>query len=297
MRRSPLLNLTVSLRSMGHSKIRRGASIASTNRIGRSATFTYTRAGSGVRIYILDTGVRITHNEFTLRIGTRASYGWDFVNNDAIADDCNGHGTHDAGTAAGRVYGVAKAAKVIAVRVLNCAGNGTWAQVIAGVNWVTAHAVRPAVANMSLGGGLFSSANAAVTNSIAHGITYAIAAGNNAVNACSTSPASVPSALTVMASTISDTRASFSNYGSCADLYAPGFNIKSAWNTSDAATNTISGTSMASPHVAGVAAQYLQTSPGASPATVGVVILNMSTPNKIIGNPANTPNRLLRTTL
>lgn len=263
-----------------------------------NSRFNYVRQGTGVRIYIIDTGMRITHQQFRNTLGvSRAAYSWDFIDNDAIAQDCNGHGTHVAGTAAGRTYGVAKNAYLRAVRVLNCAGSGTFAQVIAGVNWVTAIAIKPAVANMSLGGGFYAPLNTAVATSIASGVTYAVAAGNSGANACSFSPSSVPTALSVMASASNDTRAGFSNFGACADLYAPGVGVKSAWWTSDVATATLNGTSMASPHVAGVAAQFLQTSPLATPAAVGAAILGMSTPGVIIGNPIGTWNRLLRTTL
>ncbi|MEP7344656.1 MAG: S8 family peptidase [Gemmatimonadaceae bacterium] len=263
-----------------------------------NGTFNYLRQGTGVRIYIIDTGVRITHQQLRNTAGiSRAQYSWDFVDNDPIASDCNGHGTHVAGTAAGRTYGVAKNAYIRAVRVLNCAGSGTFAGVIAGVNWVTANHISPAVANMSLGGGFYAPLNAAVANSIASGVTYAVAAGNSSANACSFSPSSVGTALSVMASASNDTRAGFSNFGGCTDLYAPGVNILSSWWTSDVATAVLNGTSMASPHVAGVAAQFLQTSPFATPGAVGAAILGMSSIGKIIGNPVGTPNRLLRTTL
>ncbi|MBV6522586.1 MAG: Aqualysin-1 [Gemmatimonadaceae bacterium] len=260
--------------------------------------FNYLRSGTGVRIYIIDTGMRISHQQFRNLAGaSRAAYSWDFVDNDPVAQDCNGHGTHVAGTAAGRTYGVAKNAYLRAVRVLNCAGSGTFSQVIAGVNWVTANAIKPAVANMSLGGGLYAPLNLAVMNSIASGVTYAVAAGNSSGNACSYSPSSVGTALSVMASASNDTRAGFSNFGACADLYAPGVSIVSAWWTSDVATAVLNGTSMASPHVAGVAAQYLQTTPLGTPAMVTAQILGMASIGKIIGNPAGTPNRLLRTWL
>jgi subtilisin family serine protease len=188
---------------------------------------------------------------------------------------------------------VAKAVQLVAVKVLDCNGSGTAASVISGVDWVTANAIRPAVANMSLGGGAFDPIDTAVRNSIASRVTYAVASGNSNADACGTSPARVAEALTVNASDINDARAFFSNFGACTDLYAPGVNITSSWNASDTATNTISGTSMATPHVAGVAALYLQRHPAAPAQRVHDTILRTATPNVITGNPAGTPNRLL----
>ena len=182
-------------------------------------------------------------------------------------NDCNGHGTHVAGTTGGTTYGVAKQVTLHAVRVLSCTGSGSNAGVIAGVDWVTQNHVKPAVANMSLGGGVSTALDQAVANSISAGVSYAIAAGNSNANACNSSPARVASAVTVGSTTNTDARSSFSNFGTCLDIFAPGSSITSAWNTSDTATNTISGTSMASPHVAGALALYLQTNPGASAAT------------------------------
>ncbi|MCS6843544.1 MAG: S8 family peptidase [Caldilineales bacterium] len=221
--------------------------------------------------------------------------GTDTVGDGQNGNDCNGHGTHVAGTVGGTTYGVAKQVQLIAVRVLNCSGSGSTSGVIAGVDWVTANAVKPAVANMSLGGAASTSLDNAVTNSINSGVTYAIAAGNSNRDACKFSPARVADALTVGATTNTDARASYSNFGSCLDLFAPGSSITSAWHTNDTATNTISGTSMAAPHVAGVAAQYLQTNPTASPATVRNAIVNNATTG-VVGNPGrNSPNRLLFT--
>ncbi len=217
-------------------------------------------AGQGVTAYIIDTGVRISHNDF----GGRASNGYDAVDGDNVAQDGNGHGTHVAGTVAGTSYGVAKKAKIVAVRVLNNSGSGTTAQVVAGIDWVARNAVKPAVANMSLGGGADSTLDAAVRNAIAAGVTFVVAAGES-TNASTKSPARVTEAITVGATTSSDARASYSNYGSVVDLFAPGSSITSAWRTSDTATNTISGTSMASPHVAGAAALYLVSNPSATP--------------------------------
>ncbi|UNM16366.1 S8 family peptidase [Streptomyces formicae] len=246
-------------------------------------------AGEGVTAYIIDTGVRITHGDF----GGRASYGYDAIDDDNTAQDGNGHGTHVAATVAGSSYGVAKKARVVGVRVLNNAGSGTTAQVVAGIDWVTQNAVKPAVANMSLGGGVDTALDTAVRNSIASGVTYAIAAGNDSSNASSTSPARVTEAITVGSTTNTDARSSFSNYGSVLDIFAPGSSITSAWNTSDSATNTISGTSMATPHVAGAAALYLADNRTATPAQVSTALTSAATTG-VVGNPGSgSPNRLL----
>jgi subtilisin family serine protease len=256
-----------------------------------SNSYTYTATGSGVTAYIIDTGIRITHNDF----GGRASVGTDTVGDGRNGDDCNGHGTHVAGTVGGSTYGVAKAVTLKAVRVLNCSGSGTTSGVIAGINWVTGNhaAGQPAVANMSLGGGASSSLDTAVNNSIADGIVYAVAAGNDRRDACRNSPARVPNALTVGATTSSDAKASYSNYGACLDMFAPGSSITSAWNTSNTATNTISGTSMATPHVAGVAALYLQLNPSAAPAAVSAALIANTTTGVVSSAGRNSPNRLL----
>ena len=261
-----------------------------------STTYTSTNTGSGVTAYIIDTGIRITHEEFSSP--SRASIGFDAVGDGQNGNDCNGHGTHVSGTVGGLTYGVAKGVGLVAVRVLNCSGSGTTSGVIAGIDWVTAaHALgAPAVANMSLGGGASTSLDNAVANSIADGVTYAIAAGNSNRNACQFSPARVAAAITVGATTSTDARASYSNYGSCLDLFAPGSSITSAWNTSNSATNTISGTSMATPHVAGVAALYLQGNPAAAPAAVRNALVTGATPNKVTNAGKNSPNLLLYTT-
>lgn len=246
-------------------------------------------AGEGVTAYVIDTGVRITHGDF----GGRASYGFDAIDNDNTAQDGNGHGTHVAGTVGGTAYGVAKKAKIVGVRVLNNQGSGTTAQVVAGIDWVTRNAVKPAVANLSLGGGVDSALDTAVRNSIASGITYAVAAGNSNANAQNYSPARVAEAITVGSTTNTDARSSFSNFGAVLDLFAPGSSIASTWNTSDTATNTISGTSMASPHVAGAAALYLAANRAATPAQVSTALTTAATPN-VVGNPGTgSPNRLL----
>jgi hypothetical protein len=211
------------------------------------------------------------------------------------ADDCNGHGTHVSGTVGGSTYGVAKGVSLIGVRVLDCSGSGSNSGVIAGINWVTTNhlAGQPAVANMSLGGAASSALDTAVNSSIADGVTYAIAAGNDNQNACNYSPARVANALTVGSTTSTDARSSFSNYGTCLDLFAPGSSITSSWYTSDTATNTISGTSMATPHVAGVAALVLQGTPTASPATVASTIATAATTGKVTNPGTGSPNRLL----
>ncbi|MFG1776308.1 S8 family peptidase [Micromonospora sp. NPDC049048] len=211
--------------------------------------YTYPNTASNVRAYIIDTGIRFSHSDF----GGRAVSGYDAVDGGS-ADDCNGHGTHVAGTVGGATYGAAKGVQLVGVRVLDCYGSGTYAGVIAGVDWVTRNAVKPAVANMSLGGTASSTLDNAVTNSIVSGVTYAVAAGNSTANACNSSPARVPVAITVGASTSTDARAPYSNTGACLDIWAPGSSITSAWYTGNTATNTISGTSMAAPHVAGAAA-------------------------------------------
>jgi len=254
-------------------------------------TYAYDADGTGVTAYIIDTGIRTSHNEF----GGRASGGYTAITDGNGTNDCNGHGTHVAGTVGGSTYGVAQNVQLVAVRVLDCSGSGSTAGVIAGIDWVTANHAGAAVANMSLGGGFSSSLNTAVENSVAAGVTYAIAAGNSNRNACNYSPASAPSAITVAATSSSDAKASYSNYGTCVDINAPGSAITSAWNTGDAATNTISGTSMASPHVAGAAAAYLSANPGSSPAAITTALKNSATTNHVTGLPSGTPNLLLHT--
>lgn len=257
-----------------------------------SNSYTYTVTGASVTAYVIDTGIRFSHNEF----GGRAVSGFDAIDGGS-ADDCNGHGTHVAGTVGGTTYGIAKAVNVVGVRVLNCGGSGTNSQVIAGVDWVTGdHASGElAVANMSLGGSRSNALDNAVGNSIADGITYAIAAGNSNRNACNYSPARVAEAITVGATTRTDARSSFSNTGTCLDIFAPGTSIRSAWHSTNTATKTISGTSMASPHVAGAAVLYLQQNPSSSPQAVRDGLVNAATVG-VVGNPGNgSPNRLLYT--
>ncbi len=257
-----------------------------------SGSFNYVRTGAGVTVYVMDTGIRMSHSQF----GGRAISGYDFIDNDSDASDCHGHGTHVAGSAGGSTYGVAKGATLRSIRVLDCNGSGYNSGIIAGVDWATAHHQpgAPAVANMSLGGSASSALDQAVQNSIADGVSYTVAAGNSNANACNYSPARVSTALTTAASTSTDTKASFSNYGSCVDWYAPGQAITSAVMQSDTATGTWSGTSMAAPHTAGVAAQYLQGNPTASPATV-TSALNSIVSKKKIKEGSGSSKSLLRT--
>jgi subtilisin family serine protease len=252
-------------------------------------TYSFTTTGAGVNVFIIDTGIRRTHTQF----GGRAQIGFDAIGDGQNTNDCNGHGTHVAGTVGGSTFGVAKNVTLFAVRVLNCNGSGSNSGVIAGVNFVTQNSPSPAVANMSLGGGISTALDTAVNNSINSGVTYCVSAGNSNTNAANSSPARVAAAITVGSSTINDARSSFSNFGSVVDIFAPGSSIQSAWATSNTATATLSGTSMASPHVAGVAARILQSNPGASPATVRNEIVNTATLNRLSGIPAGTANRLL----
>jgi subtilisin family serine protease len=253
-------------------------------------SYTYPTTASNVHAYVVDTGIRVTHSEF----GGRAAAGFDAVTTGGTADDCNGHGTHVAGTIGGSTYGVAKGVQLVAVRVLDCTGAGDDAKVIAGIDWVTQHAVKPAVANMSLGGSVSPALNDAVTRSIASGVTYAVAAGNEGWNACKNSPASVPEAITVGATDNTDRRPAFSNVGPCVDVFAPGFGITSSWNTDNSATNTISGTSMAAPHVAGAAALLLAADPTLTPAQVQAAIVSGAVTGAVTNPGVGSPNKLLR---
>jgi subtilisin family serine protease len=260
-----------------------------------STTFSYLSTGAGVTAYIVDTGIRLTHTQFA----GRATSGYDAVDGGS-ADDCNGHGTHVAGTVGGTTVGVAKAVNLVAVRVLDCAGSGTNAGVIAGVDYVGGTTARPAVANLSLGGGASTALDNAVNNAISKGVTFVVAAGNGnqggkAQPACNYSPARVPAAITVSATDNTDRKASYANYGTCVDIFAPGNGILSAWYTGDTAGATSSGTSMAAPHVAGVAALYLQGNASAAPATVAAALNGGATPNKVTNPGTGSPNRLLYT--
>jgi subtilisin family serine protease len=254
-----------------------------------STTYTYSTTASNVHAYIIDTGILTTHTQF----GGRASSGYDFVDNDSDATDCNGHGTHVAGTVGGSTYGVAKGVSLVAVRVLNCSGSGTTAGVVSGINWVTSNAIKPAVANMSLGGGASTTLDNAVSSSVSSGVTYAVAAGNSGKNACNYSPARVPTAITVGATDSTDAKPSWSNFGSCLDIFAPGVSITSAWYSSTTATNTISGTSMASPHVAGGAALVLANNPSFTPAQVASALITAATTGVVTSAGNRSPNRLL----
>ena len=252
-----------------------------------SNSYTFTANGTGVTAYVIDTGINPTHPDF----GGRAAVAFDATGGNGI--DCNGHGTHVAGTIGSASYGVAKNVQLRGVRVLDCSGFGTTAGVIDGVDFVTANSPGPSVANLSLGGGKSAALNRAVANLSNSGVLVAVAAANSAANACSFSPASEPTAVTVAASDINDASASFTNFGRCVDLYAPGVQITSTWlgNT----TNTISGTSMATPHVAGVAALYKSTFGDAPSATVASFITSNATPGVLTGVPKKTPNLLLYT--
>lgn len=257
-----------------------------------STTYTYNYTGTGVDAYIIDTGIRLTHNDF----GGRAFTGYDAITIGGTATDGNGHGTHVAGTVGGATYGVAKSVTLYAVRVLDNLGNGTTAGVVAGIDWVTANhsSTRPSVANMSLGGGASTTLDAAVQASINHGVTYVVAAGNSMANAGNYSPARVAAAITVAATASNDAFAtSYSNYGSVVDILAPGSSITSDYYSSNTAAAIMSGTSMASPHVAGVAALYLEAFPTSTPAQVSTALTANASLNKITSVPSGTVNKLL----
>ncbi|GIJ43240.1 serine protease [Virgisporangium aliadipatigenens] len=253
-----------------------------------SGAYTYPNTAANVTAYILDTGVRLTHGEFA----GRATSGYDFVDKDADAGDCQGHGTHVAGTIGGKTYGVAKAANLVSVRVLGCDGSGSYSGIIAGVDWVTKNAAKPAVVNMSLGGTTSAALDAAVKKSIAAGVTYAVAAGNENKDACNVSPARTAEAITVGATDSKDARASFSNYGACLDIFAPGVGILSSTKNSNTSTGKMSGTSMATPHVAGAIALYLSANPAATPAQVREAFVGGAVANKVT-DPKGSANKLL----
>jgi subtilisin family serine protease len=252
-----------------------------------SGSYTYNTTASGVYAYVIDTGIYTAHTQF----GGRATNVYDAFGGNG--QDCNGHGTHVAGTIGGSTYGVAKAVRLRGLRVLNCSGSGATSGIIAAVDWVRNNRVNPAVANMSLGGGYSSALNSAVNNLSNSGVFIAVAAGNSNANACNYSPASAAAAFTTAASTSSDAKASYSNYGSCVDAYAPGSGVLSAWIGGSSATRTINGTSMASPHVAGVAALYKARNGNVASSTIDSWLKSNATTSVISGNPSGTPNRLL----
>lgn len=256
-----------------------------------NSTYNYNVDGTGVHAYIVDTGMRLTHTQFTGRVGN----GFDSITSGGNASDCHGHGTHVAGTVGGTTWGVAKKVTLHPVRVLDCTGYGTDEQVIAGLDWVTANHVKPAVANMSLGGDASQALDDAVERTIAAGVVVAVAAGNDSSSACNYSPARTPNAITVGATTSSDARASYSNYGTCLDVFGPGSSITSASYSSDTGSTSMSGTSMASPHVAGAAALYLAANPSATPQQVRDALVNNATANKVTSPGTGSPNKLLYT--
>ena len=251
--------------------------------------YRYGSTGAGVTAFVLDTGVRLAHSQF----GARATSGYDFVDDDANASDCDGHGTHVSGTIAGSTFGVAKSAKVVSVRVLDCYGSGWWSDTIDALDWVVAHKPKgPSVINLSLGSSAYPLVDEAVARTVAAGIPVVVAAGNDGADACNQSPARTPQAITVAASSSEDWRADFSNYGSCVDLFAPGVDVRSASNASNTASEYLSGTSMATPHVAGVVARYLQIHPGSTPAQTAAALVTAST-KSVVKDAAGSPNRLL----
>ncbi len=255
--------------------------------------YNYANKGDGATVYVLDTGTDYRQSEF----GGRASSGYDFVDNDSDASDCHGHGTHVAGTVGSTTYGVAKGVKIVAVRVLGCDSSAPWSTIVSGIDWVTKNAKKPAVLTMSIGGGATSTVDQAVQGAVRAGITVTVAAGNEGQDACNVSPARTPEAITVAASDAQDKRSIFnssqsSNYGTCTDLFGPGSNITSTRN--GGGTQQMSGTSMATPHVAGAAALYLTANPSATPAQVTKALLDNTTPGKI-SDVKGSPNKLLYT--
>jgi subtilisin family serine protease len=259
-------------------------------RTGLNGQYQWTLSGSGVTAYVIDTGIRATHRDFGLRVLA----GMTAINDGNGTNDCNGHGTHVAGTIGGTTYGVAKKVRLVPVRVLDCNGAGSTSTVVAGIDWVTAQHYGPSVANMSLGGSANPAVDAALANSISSGVSYVVSAGNNNGDACALSPARVPAAITVGATTSADSRdTGYSNYGTCVDIFAPGTGITSDWGSSDTATKTISGTSMASPHVTGVVALYLQAYPTDSPAAVASWVTYVATIGVLSNIGPGSPNCLL----
>lgn len=253
--------------------------------------YNYPETTNPVNAYVIDTGVLASHQEFE----GRAVSGYDFIDQDSDATDCNGHGTHVAGTIGGKNYGINKKANIVGVRVLDCSGSGTWEGVLEGIEWVTQNHIKPAVVNMSLGGPTSQAIDDAVEASINAGVVYVVAGGNESTSACKSSPARAVNAITVGATTKFDARASYSNYGNCLDLFAPGSDILSAWYSSSSSTRTISGTSMASPHVAGVASLYMSLNPQATPAQVAAALVAGAAAGKVGSPGSGSPNRLLNT--
>lgn len=253
-----------------------------------NSAYSYLQTGSGTTAYIVDTGILSSHQQFSGRVLS----GYTAISDGNGTTDCNGHGTHVAGTVGGSTYGVAKNVNLVPIRILGCDGSGASSNVIAGLDWILKNGKKPAVVNMSLGGDASTSLDSAVENLFDNGYVMVVAAGNSNTDACSASPARVSKALTVAATDNTDTRASYSNYGSCVDIFAPGSQINSSWIGSNTATKVLNGTSMATPHVAGVVAEMLQSTPTATPQTISTNLLNQASSN-VVKNPSGSPNRLL----
>lgn len=253
-----------------------------------NSAYSYLQTGSGTTAYIVDTGILSSHQQFSGRVLS----GYTAISDGNGTTDCNGHGTHVAGTVGGSTYGVAKNVNLVPIRILGCDGSGASSNVIAGLDWILKNGKKPAVVNMSLGGDASTSLDSAVENLFNNGYIMVVAAGNSNTDACNASPARVSKALTVAATDSTDTRASYSNYGSCVDIFAPGSQINSSWIGSNTATKVLNGTSMATPHVAGVVAEMLQSTPTATPQTISTNLLNQASTN-VVKNPSGSPNRLL----
>ncbi|MEO4185673.1 S8 family serine peptidase [Acinetobacter pittii] len=252
------------------------------------SAYSYLQTGSGTTAYIVDTGILSTHQQFSGRVLS----GYTAISDGNGTNDCHGHGTHVAGTVGGSTYGVAKNVSLVPIRILGCDGSGASSNVIAGLDWILKNGKKPAVVNMSLGGEANASLDSAVENLFNNGYVMVVAAGNSNTDACSSSPARVSKAITVAATDSTDTRASYSNYGSCVDIFAPGSQINSSWIGSNTATKVLNGTSMATPHVVGVVAEMLQSTPTATPQTISTNLLNQASSN-VVKNPSGSPNRLL----
>ncbi|AZP29186.1 S8 family peptidase [Acinetobacter pittii] len=252
------------------------------------SAYSYLQTGSGTTAYIVDTGILSTHQQFSGRVLS----GYTAISDGNGTSDCHGHGTHVAGTVGGSTYGVAKNVSLVPIRILGCDGSGASSNVIAGLDWILKNGKKPAVVNISLGGEANASLDSAVENLFNNGYVMVVAAGNSNTDACSSSPARVSKAITVAATDNTDTRASYSNYGSCVDIFAPGSQINSSWIGSNTATKVLNGTSMATPHVVGVVAEMLQSTPTATPQTISTNLLNQASSN-VVKNPSGSPNRLL----